>query len=70
LASRKRLKASWTSAEVQGFGFGDFLIDFLGAADLGGDPGAAFFAGFPGAERTRVFLARRARMILAMNRVY
>jgi hypothetical protein len=49
LALRKRLKASWTSAGVQGFGFGDFFAASLGAlAGLSADFRTAAFAGFFG----------------------
>src|SRR3954466_2937765 len=68
LALRKRLKASWTSAAVQGFGFADFLAGFF-AGGLGSGL-AVFFAGRFGADRTAGLLARWERMLLAMIRVY
>jgi len=68
LAFWKRLKASWISAAVQGFGFADFLAGFF-AAGLGSGL-TGFFIAFLGADRTAGFLARWERMLLAMIRVY
>jgi len=71
LALRNRLKASWTSAAVQGFGaFG--LTDFFAVAVTG------FFAAFFGTDGTAGlaeglaagFLAPTERMILAMIGIY
>jgi len=61
---RNRLNTSWTSAGVQGFGFGDFF-----AARTGSDL-AAFFATFFGKDGAPDFLALIERMILAMIRIY
>jgi hypothetical protein len=69
LALRKRLKASWTSAGVHGFGFADFFAVGLGDA-LAGFLAVVFFAAFFGKDGTLDFLVRFARMILAMIRVY
>src|SRR5882757_7224228 len=76
LALRKRLKASRTSAAVQGFGLANFLANFWAgfladffAAGLGSGL-AGFFAGCFGADRTADFLARWERMLLAIIRVY
>jgi hypothetical protein len=60
---RNRLKASWISAGVQGFGLADFFTG-LGSAL------AAFFATFFGTDGTLDFLALIERVILAMNRIY
>src|SRR5262249_28020174 len=73
-AFRKRSNASRTSSGVQGRGV-------LGCAVLGFDAldlGAFFFAWraetafafFFGSDRTEALLARWARMIFAMNRIY
>ena len=70
---RNRLKASWTSTGVQRFVFGGFIFGDFFAAGLGDDLTvflAAFFADFFGTDGTLDFLARFARMILAMIRVY
>jgi hypothetical protein len=64
LALRNRLKASWTSAGVQGFGFGDFFATRFGPAL------AVFFATFFGTDGTLDFLALFERMILAMIGIY
>jgi hypothetical protein len=68
LALRKRLKASWISAGVHGFGLADFFATRLG--DALADFLATAFADFFGTDGTRDFFACFARMILAMIRVY
>jgi len=72
LALRKRLKASYTSAAVQGFGFEDFILEGFALAGIfatGAGPGvaAAFLWGFPAGS---LDLAWEPRMIFAMIRVY
>ena len=66
---RNRLKASWTSAGVQGFVFRGFIFGDFFAAGLGKDL-AAFFADFFGTDGTLDFLARIERVILAMIGIY
>src|SRR3954453_7317606 len=73
LALRKRLKASWISAGVHGSGFtslfaGDFGVGLAGL--FTGFFAAVFLGGLFGKDETLDFLARFARMILAMIRVY
>src|SRR6266550_9100668 len=68
LALRKRLKASWISAGVHGVGLADFFAALAGF--FAGFLAAAFFAAFFGNDGTPDFLARFARMLLAMIRVY
>ena len=70
---RNRLKASWTSAGVQGFVFDGFIFGDFFAAGLGGVLTvflAAFFADFFGTDGTLDFLARIERVILAMIGIY
>jgi hypothetical protein len=69
LALRKRLKASCTSAGVQGLGLRGFGFNDFFAAGVGDDL-TAFFADFFGTDGTPGFFALSERVILAMIGIY